>query len=836
MPKVFKIRLVLLFSLMLGIIRVAWAEDFVFMTKTTQLMLEPNGRARSLVDKLDGSEQLNPTGQPFANVTLHGKQFPVTVIERRGELYHLTFGSSGVSADYRITATADSIVAEVVATQGEPIEEMQIVRLNTALSTSGGVLLAVRWDSKFAICLMGLEQEVHTGVSGPVLWSAVYPQFGIQGRRVAIIATPTQQFLSTVQHVESDFRLFSPPPTIDGTWAKLSPDARSNYLFTDMTEANVDDTIRYAKLGGFRYILIYSGTWSTTFGSYRINTVNFPHGEAGLRSVIDKCHAAGLKVGMHMLSGFIRKNDPLVLEKPDIGLLKDDKGVPLQPNGAYVADLRSPLAAAITNRIADVINRAGFDMVYFDNDFSGQFPGWYWMGVQQAQIWALTKGNLLAQGSAITDWTWHIFTRGTCDDFASVAVKQYLDYHKIPDYWVKNHNAFMPSDLGWVGLLQDSPEHPATTPDEVEYYATRMLALDSAISYETTLTALKGNGRTEEMLKLLDEYEQLKQSGAVPAAVRQRLTQGEWHMTRPGEFHPIRYDAERVALPAAVDIKNEFQQQPLKFRLQVMPSLAAPGDSANLSLLTAKEPMEVEPPRDDAAMPGALVERIELNKPTQNGESAWLIGPAAHAPARTIDLATHRSLAVKLTVEGAQQTAGESPVINFQLESSGSTYRDYYVDLNFSGTRTIVIPEPSTSRTLAEFRPAFSNYNFKSAMYSFNYSNIMALNLRWMRYPKDSGIRCQVESVEALAERSSALKDLEISVGQARFSIPGTMKTGDYAEYWGDGPIRIYDKNGFLLRTADEGNPPPLMPGTNAVAITGSRPGIVKLTTITIGQ
>ena len=75
---------------------------------------------------------------------------------------------------------------------------------------------------------------------------------------------------------------------------------------------------------------------------------------------------------------------------------------------------------------------------------------------------------------------WHIFSRGTCDDYAAVAVKQDLDYHKIADSWRFYHNNFLPAELGWLGFLQDAPDHPATTPDELEYYAVRMLALDSA--------------------------------------------------------------------------------------------------------------------------------------------------------------------------------------------------------------------------------------------------------------------------------------------------------------------------------------------------------------------
>jgi hypothetical protein len=56
---------------------------------------------------------------------------------------------------------------------------------------------------------------------------------------------------------------------------------------------------------------------------------------------------------------------------------------------------------------------------------------------------------------------------------------------------------------------------------------------------------LKRNGRTEELLELLGNYERLRLAGAVPAAVREKLRRGQWHMSREGGkpvFRPIRYD------------------------------------------------------------------------------------------------------------------------------------------------------------------------------------------------------------------------------------------------------------------------------------------------------
>lgn len=884
-------KLILALALTFTAVNEARAEEFVFETGAARLVIRSDAVASSLIEKPIGKELLRPDGRAFAAVRKDGHWFPASAADRRDGGLHVTFGTSGVDADYRITAQTQYIVVELTAFHGDGIEEIRLVQLNVSLANAGGVLGA-RWDDEFAVCLMGLSERVDSKLADPLMLASVYPEFSMRGERVAIIAAPTPRFLEAIRKVEQDFRL--PSPTLGGTWAKRSEDVRTSYLFTDLTEANADETIRYAKLGGFRYILVYSGTWSASLGSYPINTRNFPRGEESLKVVIDKCHAAGLKVGMHMLTSLVWKTDPLVRPKPDPRLLKDgeatlgvdvsDKATELagtsalagfageagyygrsndiqiddeiiqygkiddmkflqcvrgfagtksaphnsgakiyhlaERSGSYLADLKTSLKDAISDRVAGVINRCGFDMIYNDGGEmnSADGPAWYWLGPQQTQIWERSKRELLVQGSGMTHWTWHIFTRATCDDYSAVAVKEYLDYHKIADVWRANHNNFLPVELGWWGFLEDVPDHPATRPDEVEYYAVRMLALDTPVSLETTLSALKANGRTEEMLKLLAGYEQLRLSGAVPKAVRERLATGEWHMTQRGEFHPIRYDAQRVAIPGEIALKNEFGEQPLKFRLQVAPALAKIGDPSNITLLRAEPPVEIQPPDGKAAMPGALAQRIEL------------------AGGKVLDLTKHRALAVQLSVDGPAVGAGQKPVLNIQLEAAGKMYRDYYIDLDFSGPKTVILAEPGTSRMLAEFRPAFANYSFKTAMYGFDYGNVAALNLRWMRYAVGNGVRCRVGLVEALEERNGALKDVEISAGLLHIAIPGPMQTGDYAEYWGEEPIRIFDRNGVLLRTAPATHGPVLRAGENRLAVKAAGSGNVTLTSIELGN
>jgi hypothetical protein len=206
--------------------------------------------------------------------------------------------------------------------------------------------------------------------------------------------------------------------------------------------------------------------------------------------------------------------------------------------------------------------------------------------------------------------------------------------------------------------------------------------------------------------------------------------------------------------------------------------------------------------------------------------------------AKALNLLRHRALAVRLRVDGPAAAPGEPcAVLNVQLESGAETYREHYVDLDWAGERTIVIPEPTTERMLPEFRPSHANYEFKSAGYSFDYGGIVAVNLRWMRLPKGQPPRCSVALVEALAESDAVLTNPELAVGSAKLPIPVDLRTGDYAEFWGEGPIRVFDRNGVLLKTlAPPGQVPQLAAGENRIALTAAGSAPAKLTLVTLGE
>ena len=92
-----------------------------------------------------------------------------------------------------------------------------------------------------------------------------------------------------------------------GPNALASDGARLSYMFAEVTTASCEDYIELARRGG-QGIIHFHGWWAS-LGHYPVNTKYFPGGFADLTAAAAKVHKAGLKVGMHTLTGCIDFRD-----------------------------------------------------------------------------------------------------------------------------------------------------------------------------------------------------------------------------------------------------------------------------------------------------------------------------------------------------------------------------------------------------------------------------------------------------------------------------------------------------------------------------------------------
>ena len=129
-----------------------------------------------------------------------GRYFPATSLARAGDSWHVEFGAAQVQADLRVETAAHYLVFELVRVQGDGVEEVRLADVQVACRESAGFWLGAYWDEQFTVALFGLSDEVHVPLLGSgTLAASVYPEFGLEGRRIVLAAAPTAQFLDVVQ-------------------------------------------------------------------------------------------------------------------------------------------------------------------------------------------------------------------------------------------------------------------------------------------------------------------------------------------------------------------------------------------------------------------------------------------------------------------------------------------------------------------------------------------------------------------------------------------------------------------------------------------------------------
>ncbi|MCQ2390585.1 MAG: right-handed parallel beta-helix repeat-containing protein [Kiritimatiellae bacterium] len=129
------------------------------------------------------------------------------------------------------------------------------------------------------------------------------------GRRFGLAAGPRAALVKALQAmtVAAGF----PHSAAGGAWACDSEQAKGSYLNASVTAASVDDWIDLARRGGFD-VVHFRENWYACRGHYPVNTNDFPKGLADMKAAVDKIHAAGLRAGLHTLTGCIDPRDPWI--------------------------------------------------------------------------------------------------------------------------------------------------------------------------------------------------------------------------------------------------------------------------------------------------------------------------------------------------------------------------------------------------------------------------------------------------------------------------------------------------------------------------------------------
>ena len=336
--------------------------EVVLENKYLKWVINEIGFSNLFIDKITGRNYLDVEASsllPFMEIVKDGKKYNPSSVKMRKDELKIFFDHVKIDCSLKVETLEDYITFELSSISDQNIDELTLCRIPLNIRENVGRLLNIGWNNDFAACILSLNLQVRSfGASDEkaILIAKCYPKYGLLGSRIAIVGVPFSIVKETIRRIQ--LREGLPSPTLAGVWDKISPEVKKSYLFIDVTEQNVDEVIKYAKMGGFSYVMMYNSSWSTSCGSYPINLKNYPGGLESIKRVVKKMHDAGLKVGLHFLTTCISKNDPYVTPTPDKRLLKDcsftlahsidesstfiptaepPKGVPTKPQLYYVA-------------------------------------------------------------------------------------------------------------------------------------------------------------------------------------------------------------------------------------------------------------------------------------------------------------------------------------------------------------------------------------------------------------------------------------------------------------------------------------------------------------------
>jgi len=298
------------------------AAPITLETKHVKYVIGENGKNLSFLDKRSGKDYLAPAGKrAFLTVLKQGTRYEPTACSYSSGKISDAFAKAGVKAVVKAACKDDYLALEVESVSDPAVDEISLVNLVVTSAERVSGMSGVASDRDFAVALRTLNLQMLGVVGGkPATVHAVgYRKYGLAGAKIGLVGCPAGEIRTALKALlRGEGAVWSP---LGGPWALEAEENRGSYVFAVVSEKNVDEWIALAKLGGMAEIHFIG--WEQCLGHYEPRKGAFPSGLAGMKTAVDKIHAAGLKAGMHTLTGCISPSDRWASPIPDPRLAKD---------------------------------------------------------------------------------------------------------------------------------------------------------------------------------------------------------------------------------------------------------------------------------------------------------------------------------------------------------------------------------------------------------------------------------------------------------------------------------------------------------------------------------
>jgi hypothetical protein len=284
------------------------------------LEIDVRARCTALVEKRSG-QNLLANSSPLVTVRVKDKILRPTACSYADGKLSVRFGKDEAKVVIECASKARYLTFTVLSVEGEGVESLSFVSLPLVAGKQGSDTSGAVVGDEWGVCLREMNLQTETSVGGApcTLRASCSAEYGLVGSKAGLVVAPVAQLRPALLDMVQAEGL--PQSSLGGPRALDAEGIRGSYLFAHPSEREVERWIDLAKRGGFTH-LHFDG-WYKTLGHYEPNPGLFPNGLEGMKTMVRKVHEAGLKAGMHTLTGCISPNDPWVTPVPDKRLAAD---------------------------------------------------------------------------------------------------------------------------------------------------------------------------------------------------------------------------------------------------------------------------------------------------------------------------------------------------------------------------------------------------------------------------------------------------------------------------------------------------------------------------------
>ncbi len=292
----------------------------VLENATAKLALDARGRCVALIDKSTGDNRLLRS-TPMVSLRAGSLTDSRATCSQDGQRLKFHFPRSQTDVVLRTRTEPRYFTFQIESVSGRPVHELTFVNLMLKPCDRVSLMSGLAADSQGGVCIRALNARTKVVVGGQPLsvTAAAFTEYGLLAGHAAVAVSAMPEMLSTLQQlVRAENQPYSP---LGGPFALQAEENRGSYVFARVSEQNVRQWIELARRGGIQ--TVHMSGWEHSLGHYEPNRQLFPRGLEGIKAVVDQLHAAGLKVGIHTLTGCISPHDPWVTPVPHPNLATD---------------------------------------------------------------------------------------------------------------------------------------------------------------------------------------------------------------------------------------------------------------------------------------------------------------------------------------------------------------------------------------------------------------------------------------------------------------------------------------------------------------------------------